>query len=253
MSWKPLNFRSSISRPSKYLKLVSGLESPWFFLNVKRLQDNEKTPKISYFFSSSASTSTAQQTGNRLFGVNFMKKGLEFPRRVLESPLKVLEFLPWKSVQTVYKETQNCWHCEFLISYLGKNKQKEGGGNKLQGIGSVIHSISVQVCSLVLRQPSNLKFTTQLCRGKCDQNLASFKYFPFKSQKFILGFSHFNSHSYLAQACGGFMFKSVGETPSLAMKKGAKLIFIPFQHLSCSVVTVIYGTAINQHEHCQHG
>lgn len=37
------------------------------------------------------------------------------------------------------------WHCNFLISYVGENKQKEGGGNKLQRIGSVIYSLLVQV------------------------------------------------------------------------------------------------------------
>lgn len=33
----------------------------------------------------------------------------------------------------------------FVISYLGENKQKEGGGNQLQRIGSVIYSLLVQV------------------------------------------------------------------------------------------------------------
>ena len=32
-----------------------------------------------------------------------------------------------------------------VISYLGEDKQKEGGGNKLQRTGSVIYSFLVQV------------------------------------------------------------------------------------------------------------
>ncbi len=75
-----------------------GLEGTWnwfsvldFLLNVKRLQGNEKTAKISDIFSSSASITTTQQTGNRWFGVNFMKKSPWNSRRVLERPKKS----PW--------------------------------------------------------------------------------------------------------------------------------------------------------------
>ena len=37
-----------------------------------------------------------------------------------------------------------------VISYLGEDKQKEGGGNKLQRTGSVIYSFLVQVGFMLL-------------------------------------------------------------------------------------------------------
>ncbi len=129
------------------------------------------------------------------------------------------------------------------------NKKKEEEINYKELVQSFIPSLFrfVFFCMFLDNHPTTNSNPTvqrqQLCC--CDQNLASFQYFSFKRQKFIR-FSLFNSHFYLAHTCGGFVFKSVGETPSLAMKKGAKLIFIPFQHLSCLV-----GTVINQHEHCQ--
>lgn len=41
------------------------------------------------------------------------------------------------------------WNCfNLLFLFKGENKQEEGRGNKLQGIGAVIYSFTVQVCLL---------------------------------------------------------------------------------------------------------